>query len=166
MPARPSGDAGESLGRMSTDRPNPLPNEAAMDAQMAEMKAQLDAMRSEVDAAKAQYASAVAALGPPEVATYGKAIYDKLVSFRNAHPDLPGHFDAQIDAAKPLADASQAVIAGTGDVSAVLSAYPAVVESVDKFITKGHQRTASKPLDFSALSDDLYLIEVSAAKVA
>jgi len=37
---------------------------------------------------------------------------------------------------------------------------------VDKFITKGHQRTASKPLDFSALSDDLYLIEVSAAKVA
>ena len=163
MPARP--DAGESLGRMSTDKPNPLPNEAAMDAQMAEMKAQLEQMRQEVDSAKAQYASAVAALGPPEVATYGKAIYDKLVSFRNAHPDLPGHFDEQIAAAKPLADASQAVIDGTGDVSAVLDAYPAVVKSVGRFITKG-QRSVSKPLDFSALSDDLDLVEVSAAKVA
>ena len=151
-------DAGESLGKMSTDRPERLPAEDEQDALMAkmrEMQAQIDAMRGEVTSARDGYAAAVAALGPPEVATYGQAIRDKLVSHRNANPDLPpGHFDKVIAAVTPMADASAEVIAGRGEVGDVNAAVPDAVTAVETFLRR-HNRLTGKHLDFSALEADL-----------
>jgi len=157
-PAPVSADAGESLAQMSTDKPAPLPAEAEHDALMEQMRVmteEIQRMRGELGAAKAGYAAATAALGPPAVAVYGQAIYDKLVSLQNAHPDLPGHFTGLIKLAKPLGDTSAAAIAGTGDTAAVTAELETVVPAVDRFITRTHGRTVSKPVDFSALAADL-----------
>lgn len=162
-------DAGESLAQMSVERPEPLPAEADMDRLMAEFKTMTERLQSlEADAAstKRQYAAKIAALGPPEVAVYGEAIFDKLVSFKNAHPDLPGHFDAVIEKARPLAEASKALIAGTGNVSDVTRDLQAVIDAVDRFITKTHPRLANKPVDFSALASDLEYAVAAAEKLA
>lgn len=151
-------DAGASLGQMSTEKPEPLPHEAQMDALMEQMRVmteRMEQMGAELASTKRGYAAAVAKLGPPEVAVYGQAIYDKLVSFRNAHPDLLGHFDQVIEAARPLHDASVAVIAGTGHVSDVIADLDNVVNAVDRFITRTHPRRSGKPIDFSALAGDL-----------
>lgn len=165
----PGVDAGESLSQMQVDRPVPLPAEDQMDAVMAEFKAMTERLRkleSDAAATRQQYAAAVAALGPPEVAVYGKAIADKLVSFRNANPDLGTHFDAVIEKARPVATAAQAVLDGTGHVEDVTRDLQAVVEAVDRFITRTHPRTAAKPLDFSALASDLEYVMAAAEKLA
>lgn len=161
-------DAGASLSQMSTERPEPLPHEVQMDAlmeQMRQMQERMNSMGIELASTKRGYAAAVAKLGPPEVAVYGQAIFDKLVSFRNAHPDLPGHFDQVIEAARPLHDASAAVIAGTGHVSDVMTDLDNVVNAVDRFITRTHPRRSGKPIDFSALAGDLEDAVDAAAKV-
>lgn len=159
-------DAGESLAAMSTDRPERLPAEDDQDRLMAEMRAmseRMQAMEAELGQAKSGYAAAVAKLGPPEVATYGAAIRAKLVSLRDAHPDVPpGHFDAVLAATGPLAEASAEVIAGGGDVAAVKSEVPDAVAAVERFITKTHPRTSGKPVDFSALESDLELATAAA----
>jgi hypothetical protein len=166
----PSADAGESLAQMTTDRPEPLPAEAEHDALMAEFKAmseRLAAMEGELSKTKSDYAAATAALGPPQVATYGKNILDKLVSYRNANPDLPaGHFDQVIAKAAPLAQASQAVIDGTGQVSDVTGQVQDVVDAVERFVTRTHPRTNGKPIDFSALLTDLELALEAAGRTA
>jgi hypothetical protein len=163
-------DAGPQLAQMSIDRPAPLPAELENDKLMAEFKAmseRLNAMEAELGATKAGYAAAVAKLGPPEVAVYGRAILDKLVSYRNAHPDLPpGHFDRVIEAARPLADASQQVIDGTGHVSDVTGGLTNVIDAVERFVTRTHPRTSGKPIDFSALLSDLEYAAEAAAKIA
>lgn len=152
-------DTGPSLAQMSTAAPEPLPHEAAMDQMMAEFKAMSErvaAMETELGRARTDYAAAAARLGPPAVALYGQAIHDKLVSFRNAHPDAPpGHFDAVIKAAAPLAEASAQVIGGQGHASDVVGQVPDVVDAVDRFINKTHRRKWGKPIDFSALESDL-----------
>jgi hypothetical protein len=151
-------DAGESLGKMSTDRPERLPAEDEHDAVMARMRdlqEQLDSMRGELGQAKSGYAAAVAALGPPEVATYGQAIRDKLVSHRDANPDLPaGHFDKVLAAVGPLADASAELAAGEGSTEQVNGMVPDAADAVEAFIRR-HVRTSGKHLDFSALEADL-----------
>ena len=105
-------DAGDSLGQMDATPAEPLPHEATMDAMMAEFKAmseRVQAMEAELGQARGDYAAAAAKLGPPEVAIYAQAIYDKLTSFRAAHPDAPpGHFDAVIAKAQPLGAAAAA----------------------------------------------------------
>ena len=164
----PAADAGDSLAQMSTDRAAPLPAEAEHDALMAEFKAMSERIKTlEAESAKNRqaYQAAVAALGPPLVAVYGRAIFDKLVSFRNAHPDLGGHFNSVIDAARPLGLASQAVLDGGGDVSVVLRDGGDVIDAVDRFITKTHQRVSGKPIDFSALASDLEYFVAEAGKI-
>ena len=164
----PAADAGDSLAQMSTDRAAPLPAEAEHDALMAEFKAMSERIKTlESESAKNRqaYQAAVAALGPPLVAVYGRAIFDKLVSFRNAHPDLGGHFNSVIDAARPLGLASQAVLDGGGDVSVVLRDGGDVIDAVDRFITKTHQRVSGKPIDFSALASDLEYFVAEAGKI-
>ena len=165
----PAADAGDSLAQMSTDRAEPLPAEAEHDALMAEFKAmseRLQALEAESKQHRQAYQAAVASLGPPLVAVYGRAIFDKLISFRNAHPDLPaGHFDRVIDAARVLGTASQAVLDGGGDVQAVLRDGGEVVDAVDRFITKTHQRVSGKPIDFSALASDLEYFTAEAGKI-
>ena len=164
----PAADAGDSLAQMSTDRAEPLPAEAEHDALMAEFKAmseRLQTLEAESQKNRQAYRAAVAALGPPPVAIYGRAIFDKLISFRNAHPDLPGHFNTVIDAARTLGSASQAVLDGGGDVAAVLRDGKDVVDAVDRFITKTHSRTSGKPIDFSALASDLEYFVAEAGKI-
>lgn len=164
----PAADAGDSLAQMSTDRAEPLPAEAEHDALMAEFKAmseRLQTLEAESQKNRQAYQAAVAALGPPPVATYGRAIFDKLVSFRNAHPDLASHFNTVIDAARTLGTASQAVLDGGGDVSAVLRDGKDVVDAVDRFITKTHPRLSGKPIDFSALASDLEYFVAEAGKI-
>jgi hypothetical protein len=150
-------DAGASLAAMSTERPEPLPHEAEMDALMAQMRDLTERLASvEADAAhtRKSYAAAVAKLGPPEVAVYAAGIHAKLVSFRNAHPDLGGTFDQVIETAAPLAAAAKAVIAGDGQVADVLADLGDVVGAVEKFIAR-YPRRHNKPIDFSALVSDL-----------
>lgn len=162
-------DAGPQLAQMSTDRPERLPAEDEHDRLMAEFKAmseRLSAMEGQLSQAKSDYAAATAKLGPPEVATYGRAILDKLVSFRNAHPDLPGHFDRVIEQARPLAEAAQNVIDGQGHVSDVTGQLDNVISAVERFVTKTHPRTSGKPLDFSALLSDLDYAAEAAGKLA
>ena len=165
----PAADAGDSLAQMSTDRAEPLPAEAEHDAMMAEFKAmseRLQALEAEARQNRQAYQAAVASLGPPLVAVYGRAIFDKLVSFRNAHPDLPpDHWDRVIDAARVLGIASQAVLDGGGDVAAVLRDGGEVVDAVDRFISKTHQRVSGKPIDFSALASDLEYFTAEAGKI-
>lgn len=150
--------AGDSLAQMSTAPAEALPHEATMDAMMTEFKAMSErvaAMEKELGQARRGYAAAVAQLGPPEVVTYAKAIYDKLVSFRAAHPDVPaGHFDAVIQTAAPLAEAAQAVIDGTGQAEDVTGQLAPVVDAVTKFLDR-HVRKSGKPIDFSAIRGDL-----------
>ena len=160
--------AGGSLAQMSADRAEPLPAEAEHDALMAEFKAmseRLQSLEAESRKNRQAYQAAVAALGPPPVATYGRAIFDKLISFRNAHPDLPDHFNAVIDAARPLGVASQAVLDGGGDVTVILRDGQNVVDAVDRFITKTHPRVSGKPIDFSALASDLEYFTAEAGKI-
>jgi hypothetical protein len=162
-------DAGENLAQMSADPAAPLPAEAEHDKLMAEFKAmseRLASLEQEATKSKQAYQAAVATLGPPQVAVYGRAIFDKLVSFRNAHPDLPGHWDAVIEAARPLGLASQAVLDGGGDVAAVIKDGAAVVEAVDRFITRTHTRVTNKPVDFSAIASDLEYFTDAAARAA
>ena len=163
-------DAGTSaLAGLLTAPAEPLPAEAEHDAMMAEFKAmseRLQALEAESRQHRQAYQAAVASLGPPLVAVYGRAIFDKLVSFRNAHPDLPpGHFDRVIDAARTLGTASQAVLDGGGDVASVLRDGADVVDAVDRFITKTHFRVSGKPIDFSALASDLEYFTAEAQKI-
>lgn len=166
----PQADAGESLGKMTATRGEPLPAEAEHDRLMAEFKAMSERIASlEAEAGKNRrdYQAAVAKLGPPEVATYGRAIHDKLVSLRNAHPDAPaGHFDHVIALAAPLAEASRAVIDGAGHVDDVTGQVGPVVDEVDKFVNKTHRRRWGKPIDFSALESDLEYATSAAAKAS
>lgn len=163
-------DAGPQLAQMDQAPAEPLPHEAAMDQMMAEFRAMSErvaAMEAELGQARSDYAAAAARLGPPEVAVYGKAIHDKLVSFRNAHPDAPPqHFDAVIAAAAPLAEASAKVIGGQGHVSDVTGQVADVVDAVDRFISKTHRRKWGKPIDFSALESDLEDVSAAADQVA
>ena len=162
-------DAGTSaLAGLLTAPAEPLPAEAEHDAMMAEFKAmseRLQALEKESAQHRQAYQAAVAALGPPHVAVYGRAIFDKLVSLRNAHPDLPGHFDKVIDTARVLGTASQAVLDGGGDVAAVIGGGKDVVDAVDRFITRTHGRLSGKPIDFSALASDLEYFVAEAGKV-
>lgn len=163
-------DAGTAvLSSLLTSPAEPLPAEAEHDALMAEFKAmseRLQALEADAKQSRQAYHAAVAALGPPLVAVYGRAIFDKLVSFRNAHPDLPpGHFDRVIDAARTLGTASQAVLDGGGDVASVIRDGADVVDAVDRFITKTHQRVSGKPIDFSALASDLEYFTAEAGKI-
>lgn len=155
----PQADAGESLGQMTATRGEPLPAEADHDALMAEFKAmseRLQALEAEAGKNRKDYQAAIAKLGPPDVATYGKAIHAKLVSLRNAHPDAPaGHWDEVIAKAAPLAEASQQVIDGSGHVDDVNGQVGDVVDAVDRFVSKTHRRKWGKPIDFSALESDL-----------
>lgn len=156
----PAGDAGESLAQMRPDPATPLPAEADMDRLMAEFKAmseRVTAMEAELGQTRSDYQAAAAALGPPPVAVYAKAIHDKLVSLRNAHPDAPpGHFDAAIEAAAAPAAAARKVIGGEGHASDVTNAGLAgSLDQVDRFITRTHPRKWGKPIDFSALGSDL-----------
>lgn len=164
-----SADAGVQLAQMSTDRPERLPAEDDHDRLMAEMKAmseRLATMEGQLSQARSDYAAATAKLGPPEVATYARAIFDKLVSFRNAHPDLPGHFDRIIDRARPLADAAQNVLEGRGHVSDVVAQLEDVVAAVERFVSRTHPRQSGKPIDFSALESDLEDAVDAAGKLA
>jgi ParB-like chromosome segregation protein Spo0J len=157
----PQADAGASLGQMSTAPAEPLPHEATMDAMMAEFKAmsaRVQAMEQELGQARGDYAAAAAALGPPSVALYAKAIHDKLTSFRAAHPDAPaGHFDAVIAKAAPLAEAAADLINGKpgAHASAVTDQLAGVVDAVERFTGRTHPRKWGKPIDFSALEGDL-----------
>lgn len=165
----PGADAGSSvLAGLLTAPADPLPAEAEHDALMAEFKAmseRLQALEAESKQHRQAYQAAVAALGPPPVAVYGRAIFDKLISFRNAHADLPGHFNAVIDAARTLGVASQEVLDGGGDVTAVLRDGKDVVDAVDRFITRTHPRLSGKPIDFSALASDLEYFTAEAGKI-
>ncbi len=157
----PQADAGASLSQMSAAPAEPLPHEATMDAMMAEFKAmseRVTAMEAELGKARGDYAAAAARLGPPEVALYAKAIHDKLVSLRAAHPDAPpGHFDAVIAKAAPLGEAAQNLIDGQqgAHASDVTGQLAGVVDAVDRFITRTHPRKWGKPIDMSALGGDL-----------
>lgn len=166
----PQADAGPQLAQMSAARGEPLPAEAEHDALMAEFKAmseRLQALEAEAGKNRKDYQAAIAKLGPPEVATYGKAIHDKLVSLRNAHPDAPpGHFDDVIAKAAPLAEASRSLIDGAGHVEDVTGQLDDVVGAVDKFVTRTHRRRWGKPIDFSALESDLENAQEAAARVA
>lgn len=165
----PQADAGASLAQMSADRADPLPHEAVMDQMMAEFKAMSErvaAMEAELGRARSDYAAAAARLGPPAVAVYGRAIHDKLLSLRAAHPDAPaGHFDDIISRAAPLAEASRAVIDGSGHVDDVTGQLGDVVDAVDRFVTRTHRRKWGKPIDFSALQGDLEDAQDSAEQV-
>ena len=161
-------DAGASLGQMATDRPAPLPAEADHDALMAEVRAlteRLAAVEADAAGSRQAYRAAVAALGPPQIATYGRGIFDKLTSLRNAHPDLPNYFDSVIDAARPLATAAQNVLDGGGDVAAVTSAAESALPAVQKFIDR-HPRIGGKPIDLSAIQSDIDDFEIQAAQAA
>jgi len=143
-----------------------LPYEAEMDRMMAEFKAmsaRVAAMETELSTARAGLAAATAALGPPPVATYGKAIYDKLVSHRNANPDLGAHFDRIIEQTRDLANASAGLLAGEGDKATVVELAGPAVAAVDRFITRTHPRVTSKAVDFSALAADLEYLQDAAA---
>jgi hypothetical protein len=166
----PQADAGPVLAQLSTDPAQPLPHEAEMDAMMAEFKAmseRVTAMEAELGKARGDYAAAAAKLGPPEVAIYAQAIYDKLASFRAAHPDAPpGHFDAIIAKAAPLGAAAADLIAGKGHASDVTGQLADVVDAVDRFVNKTHRRKWGKPIDFSALEGDLEDATDAAAAIA
>ena len=165
--AAPDSEVG-ALAATMTHSPEPLPAEAEHDAMMAEFKAmseRLKTLEAESNQNRQKYQAAVAALGPPHIAVYGRAIFDKLVSIRNAHPDLAGHFDQVVEAARGLGGASQAVLDGGGDVAALIRDGAAVVDAVDRFITKTHYRLSGKPIDFSALASDLEYFLAEAEKV-
>lgn len=157
----PQADAGAVLGQMSTAPAEPLPHEATMDAMMEEfrkMSERVLAMEKELGQARGDYAAAAAALGPPAVALYAKAIHDKLTSFRAAHPDAPaGHFDAVIAKAAPLAEAAADLIGGKpgAHASAVTDQLADVIDAVERFAGRTHPRKWGKPIDFSALLGDL-----------
>lgn len=155
----PQADAGPVLAQLSTDPAQPLPHEATMDAMMAEFKTmseRVQAMEAELGKARGDYAAAAATLGPPAVAIYAQAIYDKLTSFRAAHPDAPpGHFDAVIAKAAPLGQAAADLIAGKGHASDVTGQLAGVVDAVERFTGKTHPRRWGKPIDFSAVLGDL-----------
>ena len=163
-------DAGTSQLPLSSERPAPLPAEEEHDRLMAEFKAmseRLAQLEAESASNRQAYQAAVAAQGPPPVAIYGRAIFDKLVSFRNAHPDVPaGHFDKVIEAARKLGGASQAVLDGGSDVAAVLQDGQAVVDAVERFVSKTHPRLSGKPIDFSALESDIEYFTAEAGKLA
>jgi hypothetical protein len=163
-------DAGPALAQMSTEPTDALPHEAEMDRMMSEFKAMSErvaAMEGELSKARGDYAAAAAKLGPPEVAIYAQAIYDKLTSFRAAHPDAPpGHFDAIIAKAAPLGQAAADLIAGKGHASDVTGQLADVVDAVERFTGKTHPRKWGKPIDFSAILGDVEDATAAAEAIA
>jgi hypothetical protein len=161
----PQFDAGEQVAQL-TERGDPLPAEADHDRLMAEFKKmseRLQTLEAEAGQSRKSYQAAVAKLGPPDVAVYGKAIHAKLVSLRNAHPDAPpGHFDEVIAKAAPLAEASQGLIDGGGNLEDVTGQVGDVTDAVDRFVSRTHRRKWGKPIDFSALESDLEYARESA----
>jgi hypothetical protein len=166
----PAADAGPSLGQMDATPAEPLPHEAEMDRMMEEfrqMSARVQAMEAELGQARGDYAAAAAKLGPPEVAIYAQAIFDKLTSFRAAHPDAPpGHFDAVIAKAAPLGQAAADLIAGKGHASDVTGQLAEVVDAVERFTGKTHPRKWGKPIDFSAILGDVEDATAAAEAIA
>lgn len=170
-----SGDAGQVLtGIAATDRAAPLPAEEAMNKAMAEAMAKYAELSSlvarqadELAQVKAAYGSAIAALGPPAIVVYGQALYDKLVSHRNAHPDItPGHFDRVISAVQPLHEAAVKLQNGDGSAKDVAALAQSAADAADRFITREHPRKSTKQIDYSALASDIELLLDEAAKLA
>lgn len=161
-------------GITATDRPEPLPAEEAMNKAMAEAMAKYAELSSlvarqadELAQVKIAYGHAIAALGPPAISTYAKALLDKLVSYRNAHPDLPpGHFDRVISAVTPLHQAAVKLDNGEGSTKDVAALAQAAADAADRFITREHPRKSTKQIDTSALASDIEYLLDEAAKVA
>lgn len=157
-------------GANAADPAQQLPYEAEMDALMEQFRAlseKVAAQETEIARVRGSYAQAIAALGPPAIVTYGKALRQKLVSFRNAHPDVPpGHFDQVIDAVSAVHDAAVKLEAGDGKPADVASLAAAAADAVDRFTGRTHPRRSGKPIDFSALNSDVEALLDEAAKAA
>lgn len=176
------GDAGPVLeGLVGVDRAEPLPYEEAMNKAMADAEAkyaelsslvarQADELARQADDVrrfKTAYGQAIAALGPPAISTYAKALYDKLVSHRNAHPDLPpDHFARVISAVTPLHQAAVKLDNGEGSTKDVAALAQAAADAADRFISKEHPRKSTKQIDYSALASDIEYLLDEAAKAA
>lgn len=163
----PAGDAGASLGMMTTDKPARLPAEDLMDKLMEQQRLfseQLAAMQSQLGRAQADAAAVRAITGPPMVTVAADGIAAKLAGHKAANPDVPlGHFDAAIEQAAELAKQARALADGQASAAEHVSG---LAGKVERFLTRTHPRASGKALDFSALLDELDVLLTEAEGLA
>jgi hypothetical protein len=170
-PSPAAAQAGIASQLAAGERGPLLPAEAAIEAEMARLRAQSEQMAAllatqgaALSSMQKQMEEAQAATGGPLAVRYATGVADKLKALADQWPNHPlgrAHFDQAHAAAADLADAAQAVVKGTGPVSAVHDA----VAAIERFVTRIHPRQGGQPLDWSAIRDDLELAAEEAAKL-
>lgn len=156
----PQADAGESLAKMDLSKAAPrLPAEDVMDElmrQQREFADQLAGMRKQLDTAQRDAAAVRSLTGPPLVTTYADGVAAKMRSHAAANPDVPpGHFDQVIGQAEELAKSARALAEGTAEAGDKIGG---LAGKVERFLTRTHQVTSGKHLDFSAVLSELELV--------
>lgn len=137
-----------------------LPHEDVMNALMAQVQALSEQIGQLQIRDQQREAAAIAALGEPILQRYANAVRDHLVAIAAANPGGAEHFKPAIDMASKLADVSSETISkGANDLGQVIS----LASRVDRFLARGHARTAPhmlRHLDLSTVAHHLeYLVE-------
>ena len=141
-----------------------LPHERVMDEEMARLKAIVESMGADLARIRVERqqerAAAIAALGEPILQRYANAVRDHLKATVAANPAGAEHFAGVVGASEKLSDAaSDAISRGANDLGQVLT----LASSIDRFLSRGHARTAPhllRQVDLSTVQHHLdYLVE-------
>lgn len=160
-----AGVTGEQLGQQMADAGAAagLPHETVMDQLMAQVKAMGEQIHMLQARDQQREAAAIAALGEPILQRYANAVRDHLAATVAANPGSAEHFKTVLADAEKLSVASaDAISRGANDLGQVAS----LASRIDRFLTRGHARTAPHTLrqvDLSTVAHHLeYLVEEAA----
>jgi hypothetical protein len=132
-----------------------LPYEDAMNALMDEVRRLSQQVETLQARDRQRESAAIAALGEPILQRYANGVRDKLAALAAANPGGADHFTQPVRAADSLVKAAaDAISRGANDLGPVA----AIAGQLDRFLTRGHPRTAPghiRHLDMSAVEYDL-----------
>ena len=160
------GVSGDQLGQQmaAAGAQAGLPHEQVMDDEMAKLRAAVEAMGADLARIRVERqqerAAAIAALGEPILQRYANAVRDHLKATLAANPAGAEHFAGVIGASEKLSDvAADTISKGANDLGQVLT----IASQIDRFISRGHVRTAPhmlRQVDLSTVQHHLdYLVE-------
>lgn len=137
-----------------------LPHEAVMDELMKQIQALSEQVSTLQVRDRQREAAQIAALGEPILQRYANGVRDHLAALAAANPAGADHFRPIVRDAEALSQATaDAISQGANDLGGVMN----IAARLDRFITRGHARTAPhviRHLDLSTVAHHLeYLIE-------
>lgn len=162
------GVSGEQLGQQmqQAGAHAGLPYEDQMNALMEQVKALGDQLTAVQERERQREAAAIAALGEPILQRYANAVRDHLKATAAANPAGADHFKTVIaDAEKLSVVAADTISRGANDVGQVM----ALASRIDRFLSRGHARTAPghlRQVDLSTVGHHLEYMVEEAARLA